>query len=143
MASKDDRVPPRQLLRQWVGEALETDAAITIRMVDEPEGRALNHDYRGKNYATNVLSFVYDHEPVCQGDLVICAPVVAREAEEQGKPLEAHYAHMVVHGTLHLQGYDHEEELEAEAMEAVETHILRRLGYTDPYAIEEVEQTHG
>lgn len=104
-----------------------------MRFVDEDEGRRLNQDYRGKDYATNVLTFVYDPSPPT-GDIVLCAPVIAREAVEQGKPLEAHYAHMVVHGMLHLQGYDHEHADEATAMEAVESFILRRLGHPDPYA---------
>jgi probable rRNA maturation factor len=104
-------------------------------LVDEQEGRELNREYRGKDYATNVLSFVYRQEFPCQGDLVLCASVVSREAAEQGKSVDAHYAHLVVHGMLHLQGYDHENESDALAMEAVETHIMRKLGYTDPYAV--------
>ncbi|MDP2963922.1 MAG: rRNA maturation RNase YbeY [Sulfurimicrobium sp.] len=136
-------VPPRSLFRKWVCAAQESGAAVTIRIVSEEEGRALNRDYRGKDYATNVLSFVYEQAPLCQGDLVLSAAVVSREALEQGKSVEAHYAHMIVHGMLHLQGYDHEDDADAQAMEAVETHIMRRLGYTDPYAIIEVEQQHG
>ncbi len=142
-AFRPAEVPARGLFRRWACEALEGDAAVTIRIVDEEEGRALNRDYRGKDYATNVLSFVYEQPPLCQGDLVLCAAVVSREALEQGKSVEAHYAHLIIHGMLHLQGYDHEEEADAQAMEAVETHIMRRLGYTDPYAILEVEQQHG
>jgi probable rRNA maturation factor len=134
-AAKPADVPARALFRLWAGAALEGDAAVTIRIVDEEEGRSLNKDYRGKDYATNVLTFVYEQTPLCQGDLVLCAPVVSREAHEQGKSVQAHYAHMIIHGMLHLQGYDHEDEAEAQAMEAVETHIMRRLGYTDPYAI--------
>ena len=112
--------------------ALTCDAEITVRFVDEIEGRSLNRDYRGKDYATNVLSFIYSSTPV-QGDLVICAPVVAREAQDQGKAIDAHYAHLIVHGALHLQGFDHEVEAEAQAMEARETEIVIKLGYPDPY----------
>ena len=133
-AARPDDVPSRALIRGWASAALEGDAAVTVRIVDEEEGRSLNRDYRGKDYATNVLSFVYEQKPSCQGDLVLCGPVVSREAFEQGKGVEAHYAHLVIHGMLHLQGYDHEEGADAEAMEAVETHIMKRLGYTDPYA---------
>ena len=142
-AAKPADVPSRGLFRVWVNAAQESDAAVTIRIVDEIEGRGLNRDYRGKDYATNVLTFVYEQIPICMGDIVLCAPVVSREAEEQGKDVESHYAHMIIHGMLHLQGYDHEDEDEALAMEAVETHIMRRLGYTDPYSILEVKQQHG
>lgn len=135
-------LPQRQALRRWVAAALMQDAEVTLRFVEEAEGRRLNRDYRGKDYATNVLTFTYDTPPglpdqasPLSGDIVLCVPVVAREAAEQGKPCEAHYAHLVVHGLLHLQGYDHEDEREAIAMEAVESFILRRLGYPDPYAI--------
>lgn len=142
-AAKPADAPLRSLFRTWASAALEGDAAVTIRIVGEEEGASLNHDYRGKNYATNVLTFVYEQFPFCQGDLVLCAPVLSREALEQGKNVESHYAHMVVHGMLHLQGYDHENEADALAMEAVEAHIMKRLGYTDPYIIEEVQQQHG
>lgn len=125
-------LPARAQVRKWVKAALALDAEITVRFVDEIEGRSLNRDYRGKDYATNVLSFIYSSAPV-QGDLVICAPVVAREAQEQGKTIEAHYAHLIVHGTLHLQGFDHESEAEAEMMEARETEIVIKLGYPGPY----------
>lgn len=125
-------LPTRAQVRKWVKAALASDAEITVRFVGEEEGRSLNHDYRAKDYATNVLSFIYSSTPV-QGDLVICAPVVAREAQDQGKALDAHYAHLVVHGTLHLQGFDHEMEAEAEKMEAHETEIVIKLGYPDPY----------
>ena len=134
-ACKAADAPGRAQVGAWARAALEGDAEVTIRLVDEEEGRTLNHAYRGKDYATNVLTFVYDTEPVCRGDIVLCAPVVSREAVEQVKSPEAHYAHLVVHGMLHLQGYDHEEDGEARAMEAVETHIMKRLGYTDPYAV--------
>ena len=110
-------------------------AEVTVRFVDDAEGRDLNRDYRGKDYATNVLSFPYESgERIC-GDLVLCQPVVEAEAREQAKTLEAHYAHMVVHGMLHLQGHDHETgKDDAERMEALERDILKTLGYPDPYA---------
>lgn len=132
-AIKDDDLPTRPQVRKWVKAALERDAEITVRFVDTEEGQALNHDYRRKNYATNVLSFVYADAPVT-GDLVICAPVVMREANEQKKTPQAHYAHLVIHGVLHLQGYDHEKARDAKVMEARETELITRLGYTDPYA---------
>lgn len=125
-------LPTRYQVRKWLKAALAHDAEITVRFVDAAEGRELNRDYRGKDYATNVLSFIYSSMPV-QGDLVICAPVVAREALEQHKIIEAHYAHLIVHGALHLQGFDHENEADAEVMEARETEIVIKLGYPDPY----------
>ena len=125
-------LPTRPQVRRWVKAALLGDAEITVRFVGVEEGRGLNHDYRAKDYASNVLSFIYSSKPV-QGDLVICAPVVAREAQDQGKVIDAHYAHLVVHGVLHLQGFDHEIEAEAEAMGARETAIVIKLGYPDPY----------
>jgi len=103
-------------------------------LVDVDEGRALNSEYRGKDYATNVLSFPYETEPLLMGDLVLCPPVVAREAAEQGEPLAAHYAHLTVHGMLHLRGWDHENEGDAQAMEDKEREILAALGFPDPYA---------
>ncbi|WP_374708405.1 rRNA maturation RNase YbeY [Chitinimonas sp. BJYL2] len=143
--SKPKGTPAKKLLKRWVKAALEAgvDASITLRIVDEDEGRALNRDYRGKDYATNVLSFAFNEgepvpgmEGVVMGDLVLCAPVVAREADEQDKALEAHWAHLVIHGVLHLQAYDHLDDVEAEAMEALETAILQSLGYPDPYLSE-------
>jgi len=126
---------PRHRVARWIRHALERDAEITVRIVDAEEGRALHRDYRHKDYATNVLTFDYATEPVVQADLVLCAPVVAREAAEQGKSLQAHYAHLLVHGTLHAQGWDHEvSEADAEAMEAREVAILARLGFANPYA---------
>lgn len=137
-------LPADKLWRRWCQAALQADvrqAQVSLLLVDEEEGRALNHEYRGKDYATNVLSFALNEgEPVpglpLVGDLVLCAPVVEREAAAQGVALDAHYAHLVVHGMLHLQGYDHEHDDEAEIMEALETVILARLGYADPYAAE-------
>jgi probable rRNA maturation factor len=125
--------PSEDDFRAWAGSALAHDARITVRLVGLAEGRALNRAYRGKDYATNVLSFVLNDSPPYAGDLALCAPVVAREAREQGKNLAAHYAHLTVHGVLHLQGYDHENGRAAKNMEALETRILRRLGYPDPY----------
>ena len=135
-ASDKTGLPGRADLRHWAKAALTGKAEVTLRIVDAVEGHQLNRDYRGKDYATNVLTFAYgaDETGTLTGDVVLCAPVIAREAAEQVKPLTAHYAHMVVHGVLHLQGYDHEAgEAEAVAMEAVEGFIMRRLGFPDPY----------
>lgn len=133
-ACNPDGLPSRTQLRRWARAALAGGGQVTIRYVDADEGRALNRDYRGKDYTTNVLSFVYESEPLTVGDLVVCAPVVEREAAEQGKPVEAHHAHLIVHGMLHLQGYDHETgEEDARAMEDREREILAGLGYPDPY----------
>lgn len=137
-------LPAAVSFRKWVAAALEgriREADLAIRLVDTKEGQALNHHYRGKDYATNVLSFPAELPeglpkgmkfPLL-GDLVICAPVVEREAREQGKRLAAHYAHLTVHGTLHLLGWDHEDDREAEAMERLEREILAELGVADPY----------
>ncbi len=126
---------PRHSVNRWIRHALELDGEITVRIVDTAEGQALNRDYRHKDYATNVLTFDYTQEPIVTADLVLCAPVVAREAAENGKTLQAHYAHLLVHGTLHAQGYDHETSPEdADAMEALETQILAGLGIADPYS---------
>ena len=129
-----DGAPTRPQVRRWARAACATAAEVTVRFVGTDEGRQLNRDYRGRDYATNVLSFPYESgERIC-GDLVLCLPVVEREAREQGKSPEAHFAHMVVHGMLHLQGYDHETgHNDAERMEAVERKILSDLGYHDPY----------
>ena len=144
----DDKAnaPKKNHIRRWATAALRASALVTVCLVGEAEGRALNRDYRGKDYATNVLTFAYaegealpgvpdqaEDGPLA-GDLVLCVPVVVREAAAQGKTLEAHFAHLVVHGMLHLQGFDHENEVEAAEMEALETSILRTLGYADPYA---------
>ncbi|HUW51224.1 MAG TPA: rRNA maturation RNase YbeY [Sulfuricella sp.] len=141
-AVKPEDAPTRARFRRWVKAALCRDAEIALRIVGEEEGRALNRDYRGKDYATNVLTFVYDEdfsgvERPLAGDIVLCAPVVAREAAEQGKSVEEHYAHLTVHGVLHLQGYDHETDAEAHQMEAQETQTVMKLGYADPYGSDE------
>jgi probable rRNA maturation factor len=128
------RVPTRAQARRWAQAALDRDARITVRIVGQAEARVLNRNYRGKDYATNVLTFVMRDQPPYEGDLALCAPVVAREAREQRKRIDAHYAHLVVHGVLHLQGYDHERAADARVMEARETQVLSELGYPDPYA---------
>ncbi len=125
---------PRHKVARWICHALDEDAQITVRIVDTEEGQALNRDYRHKDYATNVLTFGYDETPLC-ADLVLCAPVVAVEARALNKDLQAHYAHLIVHGSLHAQGWDHEtSEDDAREMEARETQILAGLGFDDPYA---------
>lgn len=146
--SASPRIPPEDAFTCWAGAALESRrerAELTIRVVDEDEGAGLNRRYRGRPGATNVLSFPFEPPPGAEGldligDLVICAPVVEREAAEQGKALTAHWAHMVVHGVLHLIGYDHAEEEQAAEMEDLETLILRGLGFPPPY--EDNEVTH-
>jgi probable rRNA maturation factor len=126
---------PRHKVARWIRAALERPAQVTVRIVGEDEGRTLNREYRAKDYATNVLTFDYVHEPEIEADLVLCAPVVAREAAAQGIDLAAHYAHLLVHGALHAQGYDHEDDgPEAARMEARETAVLAALGFPDPYA---------
>ena len=125
----------RSHVTRWIRHALATDAEITVRIVGAEEGQQLNRDYRKKDYATNVLTFDYTQEPLVTADLVLCAPVVEREAREQNKSLEEHYAHLLVHGTLHAQGWDHETSAaDADEMEAYETAILQELGFADPYA---------
>lgn len=125
---------PRHSVTRWIRHALDSDAEITVRIVDAEEGQRLNREFRGKDYATNVLTFDYAQAPMVMADLVLCAPVVAREAKEQGKTLAAHYAHLLVHGTLHAQGWDHEtSEEDAEEMEAREISILAGLGIRSPY----------
>ena len=125
---------PRHKVARWIKAALACDAEIAVRLVDADEGLALNRDFRKQDHATNVLTFDYAKAPVVMADLILCAPVIEREAREQGKTLEAHYAHMLVHGTLHAQGWDHLKKKEAEAMEAREREVLAALGFNDPYA---------
>ncbi|MDP1786700.1 rRNA maturation RNase YbeY [Nitrosomonas sp.] len=132
-ATNSTDAPTRPQFRRWVKAALTQEAEIVLRIVDEAEGCELNHQFRNKDYATNVLTFVYDDTQPLTGDIVLCAPVVSKEAQQQHKNLIAHYAHLTVHGILHLQGYDHIEEAEAVVMEQMETQILARLGYDDPY----------
>ena len=133
-AARHRKALPRHAVTRALRHALACDGEITVRIVDEAEGRALNRAYRHKDYATNVLTFDYAHAPQVQADLVLCAPVVAREAREAGKTLAAHYTHLLVHGCLHAQGWDHEtSEAEAQAMEAREVQILAGLGQANPY----------
>ncbi|MDP4029886.1 MAG: rRNA maturation RNase YbeY [Gallionella sp.] len=151
-ASAAQNLPTRAQLRRWVKAVLRRDAAMTLRIVDEAEGRELNRTYRGKDYATNVLTFVYDDEQtppglplsgeeILVGDVVICAPVVEREAREQGKDLAAHYAHLAIHAALHLQGYDHENDSDATEMETLEVDVMLKLRYPNPY--QETRITNG
>jgi probable rRNA maturation factor len=139
-------LPTRQQFRRWIKAALQRDVQVVLRIVDDIEGRALNKKFRGKDYATNVLTFAYedtgqlsDAAELLYGDIVICAPVVEQEAREQRKDLRAHYAHLAIHAALHLQGYDHEIEQDAAIMEALETTLLAKLGYVDPYKVVESE----
>ena len=136
-------LPDEAAIGRWVRAALagrRAAAQLVVRMVDEPEGQELNAHYRGRDGATNVLSFDFGEpellDPPLLGDIVVCAPVVEREAHDQGKASEAHWAHLVVHGTLHLLGFDHESEPDAERMEGIEREVLAALGYPDPYALE-------
>jgi probable rRNA maturation factor len=129
-------LPSRTAIRRWARAALERDARVTVRIVGGGEARSLNRRYRGRDYPTNVLSFVMRERPRLEGDLALCAPVIAREARAQRKSPDAHYAHLVVHGMLHLQGYDHERRRDAVAMERRESQIVTRLGFPDPYGSE-------
>jgi probable rRNA maturation factor len=131
-ASRAAHIPSDASLRKWA-RAAGIEGVVTVRYVGAAESRRLNREFRGKDHATNVLSFPYAAKPL-EGDLVICAPVVAREAREQGKPLRAHHAHMLVHGLLHLAGLDHERASHANRMESRERAVLARLGFDDPYA---------
>ena len=133
-ASRAAHIPADPLLRRWARAALPGGALVTLRFVARAEGQRLNREFRGKDYATNVLSFPYEAGKALEGDVVICAPVVASEAREQGKAIEAHYAHLVVHGMLHLRGLDHERAADARKMERRERAILAVLGFGDPYA---------
>ena len=147
VASDSTQLPEHSAMELWATAAVSEHrevAEISIRIVDAEEGQALNNEWRGKDYPTNVLSFPSDFPEELNipllGDLVICAPVVEREAQEQGKSLEAHWAHMMIHGTLHLLGYDHIEDSEAEAMEALETRIIQSLGFPDPYQANQINE---
>ena len=133
-ASRHRAALPRHKVARWIRHSLDIDGEITVRIVDDQEGQRLNREFRKKDYATNVLTFDYMQSPVVMADLVLCAPVVAQEARAQGKTLQAHYAHLLVHGALHAQGWDHEtNEEDAEAMEAHEIGIMQRLGFKNPY----------
>ena len=136
-------LPVRSTLRRWLSRALARDATVPVRVVGAAEGRRLNREFRGKDYATNVLTFVYEGAPapaaargpaLLNGDIALCVPVLLREARAARKPLRAHCAHLVIHGALHLQGFDHESAKDAKVMEALETRLLAALGYGDPYA---------
>ncbi len=133
-AFRATQLPSQKQLRRWASAALVQDASVTLRIVGEAEGRRLNREFRGKDCATNVLTFAYPEQRPLAGDIVLCAPVVRQEAQAQGIDLTAHYAHLVVHGVLHLQGYDHERAAAAEIMESLESEIVTQLGYPDPYA---------
>lgn len=127
-------IPRRDMMRRWILRALQgREAEITVRFVDEAEGRMLNHKFRAKDYATNVLTFDYSHEPII-ADVVICVPVLERQAEEQNKTFKAHLAHLLVHATLHARGFDHRDDAEAQIMEALETDIMVALKFDPPYA---------
>jgi probable rRNA maturation factor len=126
-------VPGSRALRRWARAALADDASVTLRIVGRREGRRLNREFRGRDYAPNVLTFVYSERRPLEGDIVLCAPVVRAEAGRRRNRLEAHYAHLVVHGMLHLQGFDHEQARQAQLMELLESEIVTRLGYPDPY----------
>ena len=132
-ASRASHIPSDAAIRKWSRAALARDANVTLRYVPESEGRRLNREFRGRDYATNVLTFIYSSRPLA-GDIVICAPIVAREAKAQGKEVEAHHAHLLVHGLLHLQGLHHGQDREAARMEKRERLILHELGFGDPYA---------
>ena len=134
-ASEFANIPANAMFKKWAQAALRVESEVTIRIVDEHEARALNSQYRAKDYATNVLTFPITEEPILMGDIVICAPVVAAEAIAQNKSIEAHFAHLTVHGMLHLCGFDHETEAQAELMEALEVQILAKLGYANPYLV--------
>lgn len=140
-ASSSEDAPDEESIKRWVSAVIgskEGDTELSVRIVDEPEGKKLNETYRGATGPTNVLSFPFDEktpEPLpLIGDLVVCAPVVAREAQQQNKDLTAHWAHMIIHGVLHLLGYDHQNDSEAAIMETLETEIMQKLGFAPPYA---------
>ena len=135
-ALRATHLPSQRQFRRWAAAALAQDAKVTVRIVGEIEGRRLNREFRGKDHPTNVLTFAYPEQRPLAGDIVLCAPVVRQEAMAQGLSLPAHYAHLVVHGMLHLQGYDHERAAAAEVMESMESEIVTQLGYPDPYAVQ-------
>jgi probable rRNA maturation factor len=137
-AAGNGRLPTRSQLRTWVKSALQHDADITVRLVGAEEARTLNRQYRRKDRVTNVLTFVYSDTDLLTGDIALCVPAVEREAREQHKDLPAHYAHLVVHGMLHLQGYDHQKSADARVMETLETEIVTGLGYAAPYQQAEI-----
>ena len=137
IASELANIPTKAQFKKWAKNTIRVDTEVAIRLVDEDEGRALNSTYRGKDYATNVLTFPLTETPHLMGDIVVCAPVVVAEAAAQNKSLEAHFAHLTVHSVLHLHGYDHETEAQAELMESLEITILQKLGYANPYPITE------
>lgn len=132
-ATSATTLPSHAQFKRWVNAALRVETHVTIRLVDSEEGQALNAAYRGKDYATNVLTFPLAESPILIGDIVMCAPVVAQEAQQQGKSLLHHYAHLTIHGVLHLHGYDHEIDAQAQLMEAMEIAILARLHIPNPY----------
>jgi len=134
-ATRCKDLPSERSLKMWCRAALLSDCEIALRIVGAREGESLNARFRGKTYPTNVLTFVYATGAACVGDLVLCAPVVKKEARIQGKSARAHWAHLVVHGMLHLQGFDHERPADARRMERRETQILAELGYPDPYVV--------
>jgi len=133
VATRSRRLPARAHLRRWTHASLKQPAEVTFRIVGERESEALNRSFRRQHHATNVLTFCYEASDGLRGDIILCAPVIVREAREQGKPLQAHYAHLAVHGLLHLQGYDHLVSDRARIMETREISILRRLGFPNPY----------
>ena len=135
IASELANIPAKLQFKKWAKAALRVDTVVTIRIVDAQEALELNSTYRGKDYATNVLTFPLTEEPILMGDIIICAPVVAAEAGTQNKDLMAHYVHLTVHGMLHLCGFDHENEYQAELMESLEITILQKLGYANPYLV--------
>ena len=141
IASALANIPSKAQFKKWAKAALRMDTELTIRIVDEDEGRALNSQFRGKDYATNVLTFPLAEEPHLMGDIVLCAPIVAAEASAQNKSLETHFAHLTVHGVLHLHGYDHQIDEQAGLMESIEVQILTKLGYANPYLIIEGAQS--
>lgn len=143
VVKNDDALPSQDQFQQWLDAVIplfQPQAEVTIRIVETDESQQLNRDYRGKDKPTNVLSFPFEAPPEVKidllGDLIICQQVVEKEAGEQNKPLNAHWAHMVIHGSLHLLGYDHMEDEEAEEMESIETEIMQKLGFDDPYISE-------